>query len=105
VFGGSGIVIYLVLWLILPSQQSGENPKDHVRENMEEMKERVRGFAHDLRLNSNHSDSRSLWGVLIIVLGVLFLLDNFGIYSFSNIGRLWPVILIILGLSIISKHD
>jgi uncharacterized membrane protein len=40
-------------------------------------------------------------GVILIVLGVLFLLDNL-LPSF-DIGQLWPVILIVIGLSILFK--
>jgi len=34
----------------------------------------------------------------LIGLGVLFLLDNFHIFDFIRIGRLWPLILIAAGL-------
>jgi LiaI-LiaF-like transmembrane region len=35
---------------------------------------------------------------LLIGLGVLFLLDNFGVPVFSSIGKFWPVLLIVLGI-------
>ena len=41
---------------------------------------------------------------LLIVLGILFLLDNLGIPIFSQIGRFWPVLLIILGLALLQKR-
>lgn len=42
--------------------------------------------------------------VLLIVLGLLFLLDNLGVHVFSQIGRFWPVLLIVLGLALLQKR-
>jgi len=36
--------------------------------------------------------------VILIALGALFLLDNIGLFSFHWVGRMWPVILIVIGL-------
>ena len=41
---------------------------------------------------------------LLIVLGLLFLLDNLGVPIFSQIGRFWPVLLIVLGLALLQKR-
>ncbi len=35
---------------------------------------------------------------LLIGLGVLFLLDNFGVPVFNSIGKFWPVLLIVFGI-------
>ena len=52
------------------------------------------------------SDSKKIgslfWGVLMIGIGVLFLLDNLGIVYFDEIiSDYWPLILIAIGLKII----
>jgi TM2 domain-containing membrane protein YozV len=41
---------------------------------------------------------------ILIVLGLLFLLDNFGVPVFSQIGKFWPVLLIVLGLALLQKR-
>ena len=41
---------------------------------------------------------------LLIVLGLLFLLDNLGVPIFSQIGKFWPVLLIILGVALLQKR-
>jgi hypothetical protein len=44
-----------------------------------------------------------IWPMVLILAGVIFLLQNFGIVTpqiWSSIGRLWPVILILIGLEI-----
>ncbi len=51
--------------------------------------------------------SNVFWGVLLILLGSLFILDNLDIVDFAwhNIWRLWPVILVLWGVSIIPVKD
>ncbi len=43
------------------------------------------------------------WGVLLIAIGALFVLRNFGLFYFSwyELRHLWPVILVILGVSLL----
>jgi len=43
------------------------------------------------------------WGVVLIALGALFVLRNFGIFYFSwyDLKHLWPIILVILGISLL----
>ncbi len=48
---------------------------------------------------------RSFWpGIILLVLGVLFLLDNLEVASFSHlITTYWPLILILVGISILLR--
>jgi phage shock protein PspC (stress-responsive transcriptional regulator) len=106
IFGGSGVPIYLVLWLILPKCKNSvgkEETGENIRENMDEMKDRVREFAQEIKVNrpKNQEDSRFWWGVIILVLGFLLLFSNFGLFEFADFGRLWPVVLILIGLAVI----
>ena len=41
---------------------------------------------------------------LLIALGILFLLDNLGVPIFAQIGKFWPVLLIVLGLVLLQKR-
>lgn len=46
-----------------------------------------------------HSSGRIFWGLMLILLGVLFLLDQMGQLDFGNlISRWWPLILVAAGL-------
>src|SRR5438309_1549910 len=53
-FGGSGIFIYIILWIIIPVSRNYTNPQEYIRANMDEMKEQMTSFAHDIRSNSPH---------------------------------------------------
>ena len=54
-------------------------------------------------MSNNSKKTGSLfWGVLLIGIGILFLLDNLGIVYFDEIiSDYWPLILIAVGLKII----
>ena len=50
--------------------------------------------------------SNIFWGVILIFLGVLFILSNLGAIHFdwTHLWRLWPVVLILWGISILPAH-
>lgn len=50
---------------------------------------------------------RVFWGIILVFVGVIFLLENFGVISFSwqYIWRFWPVILIICGINILFARN
>lgn len=43
------------------------------------------------------------WGILLIFIGSMFILDNFNVidFDFSNLWRLWPILVIAAGISIL----
>lgn len=47
------------------------------------------------------------WAVILIAIGVLFMLNNFGVidFSFMTLMSLWPLILILWGISILPIND
>lgn len=47
------------------------------------------------------------WGVILVFIGVLFLLQNFNVIHFEwlSLWRLWPVILILWGVSILPANN
>jgi hypothetical protein len=50
--------------------------------------------------------SKDWFALILILLGLLLLGDNLGLFALSNITRLWPVVLIIIGISVfIRKED
>jgi hypothetical protein len=37
------------------------------------------------------------WGIILIVIGLIFILDNFGVDVWDSLARLWPLALIVWG--------
>ncbi len=107
VFGGSGVLVYIILWIILPSESQIGSGKDHFKANLNDVKQKVREVAQDIRNSAKNAkgkpENRNLFAYIAILLGILFLLQNFGFGDLFNIGRLWPLILIALGLSIMLR--
>ena len=99
-FGGSGIVAYLILWIVLPPEAgASKEPEQQMKENVEEIKTAATGLAQKTHIEN----SKSLWGIFLLGLGVIFLLQNFGFAAWFDWSKLWPLTLIVLGFIILSK--
>jgi TM2 domain-containing membrane protein YozV len=49
---------------------------------------------------------RELWGgIALVVLGGLYLLGNLDVFDLHRIARLWPVVLVVLGVWLLKKHQ
>jgi phage shock protein PspC (stress-responsive transcriptional regulator) len=50
VFGGTGLLLYLILWIILPVEdRTYASPQDIARENAQEIADRARKFGEDVK--------------------------------------------------------
>lgn len=103
VFSGVGFLLYIVAWIIIP-----ENPNCKVhphRPSSGDIGERAQDIADEVRervvsqtSDERFRDSRNIWGLVLIGLGIMFLFQSF--FNF-DVGRLWPLILVAVGLAII----
>jgi hypothetical protein len=60
------------------------------------------------RLHQQFGDmqNKELWGgVALIVIGGLFLADNFNIVQFDRIGQLWPLVLVGIGIWMLKRYQ
>jgi hypothetical protein len=49
---------------------------------------------------------RELWGgIALIVIGGLYLLGNLDVFDLRRIARLWPIVLVVLGVWLLKKHQ
>lgn len=57
-------------------------------------------------MNQSNKSNNFFWGLILVVIGVLFLLDNFYIIDFGDaIATYWPVILIAIGIKILMDKN
>lgn len=101
VFGASGVVIYIILWILIPeknekrSSDLGENIKSGANKMASELKD----------ASETRNNVRLIGGLIIILVGVVFLLQEF--FPFWHIGfdKLWPLIVIALGVAILKRPE
>jgi len=84
--GGSGILIYLILWIFLPNQSTPEATMKKETDHPQSSK-----------------STKSTLGLFLIGLGILLLLENFGIGRYLMLQKTWPSIFIILGLLVLAR--
>jgi len=104
VLTGFGILIYFALWLTVPERHATPgNLSDRIRGAADEIADRARSFGDDVRHVAGRPGRGPtfLLGVALILLGVTFLLRNFGIVwmRWFTFGLLWPVFPILVGLA------
>lgn len=103
-FHGSGILIYFILWLIIPTESKVHDyttiNKESVRGNLHKVRDHMQRFSKRMNIEEKNN-TKMILGAIIIILGILFLLDNFGLGVWIDPGKLWPVILIIIGFAMV----
>jgi phage shock protein PspC (stress-responsive transcriptional regulator) len=90
-FGGGGLVIYIVLWIFIP-------PKPVVPQADIQAEVVNPEPEKDEKLERNRKIGGIAGGIILILLGILFLVD---IYTCINFRDLWPLLVIALGVVVI----
>ncbi|MGA2911458.1 MAG: PspC domain-containing protein [Candidatus Levyibacteriota bacterium] len=102
VFGGGGILVYIILWILIPCESCiNKNSEDTIKQNAKELKTKAKTFAQEFKGMSMEDHPRNWLGFLIIILGLLFLFDNLGFLQFH---LFWPLLLVALGFFLLFKN-
>ncbi|MBN1617780.1 PspC domain-containing protein [Candidatus Dojkabacteria bacterium] len=109
-FGGSGMLIYLIMWIIVPLKSSvSQSTEATIKQNAKEFENKAKKAAVDLEKTVKKTDTKLWFGLIILFLGFFFLLQNFGInlnpFRFINFSILWPILIIFLGILIVIKKN
>jgi len=111
---GSGLLVYIVLWIAMPAGGSGPvyagNP-DAMNPGVPEAGTSPPGTPGSPPLERKRSENRTsvLIGWILVGFGVYFLMREFlgrwlsEFFYWFNFGRIWPVIFIIVGVLIITS--
>ena len=92
---GAGLLAYLIFWIIVPQKP--------IAESIVEAGDTPAVAAGSEDVKTERKNGILFVGAGLIVLGALFLLDNFVPVLFFSIGKLWPVVLIVIGILILRK--
>ena len=111
---GVGILAYIIMAIVVPKEGSkAAAPKEAIKENVEEIKDTASELGREIRsafageetkpeeANKIHHRRRNFFGIILIVLGLLFLMSNLNLFAWFRWSYLWPVILVAIGLVII----
>ena len=115
-FGGSGVLLYLILWVLIPKDSEGKMviDKDRVKEVAEEIKNKAEDIGKGIKEEFKKEDvqkskeksrkSGGLFGWILVIAGILFLINIFYPISFRYFAfRYWPIGLILLGFILIFR--
>jgi phage shock protein C len=99
-FGGGGVLIYIILWIALPTHETThfEMPKDPIMENK---KKAVDSNNPDFGKPMVPTNGGLIAGLIMITLGLIFLADSF--LPRIHFGDLWPLILLVVGIVLIKS--
>jgi phage shock protein PspC (stress-responsive transcriptional regulator) len=107
IFGGSGLLIYAILWIVLPvdpdEQVIPETQKQHTMES-ENPKTSGPGSGPGQKPPVNQkpkNDGNLIAGLILITLGAIFLLERW-IY-WLDFKDFWPLILVVAGIVLIRR--
>lgn len=118
VSGGALVLGYIVLAIIMPHRaREGPITGEVIRENLEEMGERARELGEEVRGAFQRQPPREearprptrrsdpwLIGLILILAGAIFLLDNLRVFAWWQFGRLWPLILVAIGVALLLRR-
>lgn len=99
-FGGGGVLIYIVLWVVIPSRPGNMTNHTYKASNPEnkEGDPDVEVIYEDKTVKKN-TNTGLIAGVILILVGMLFLGDR--LFPWYNIADLWPLILVAIGVLMI----
>ena len=94
VAGGSGVLIYIILWIITPLE-----PYSRMEEKLNpDIK------VENKNINTPDNNNRTfIIGVSLIVLGFIFLFNS--LFPQFNFSQLWPLVLIVIGVMLIINES
>ena len=96
--GGSGVLLYILAWIIIPPQPLGTKKKV----GKESFEDRIEEFGKEVEEWGEYLGKRMekrgpmLFGSILILIGLFLLINKF--IPWFNLWQFWPVVLIIIGV-------
>lgn len=112
---GIGVLFYIICWVIMPTEEAGAPEEasqgakvaEEVRAAGEQARAAGEQVVQEVRKAGESGRGRMIAGVILIILGMMFLLDRFS-WMFHwphwlRFGNLWPLILVAIGVSLLMR--
>ena len=108
---GIGVILYIILAIIMPTAEKlDQSPKETIQENVQEMGERIKEAGQEFgntiskKTEEKHSNRAFWFGILLILIGIIFLLKNFNFIRWFDSDLIWPLIIILIGVWLLIKR-
>lgn len=99
--GGFGMLLYIILVFVMPVESETDNiidGNDFLKEKST-VKDPIQNFTNTYL----QGDSSKLFGVVLIVIGLIYFLSSIGVFAILDLSRMWPILLILLGVAILFR--
>ena len=104
-FGGGGVLIYIVMWIVIPAQTSyfTEQNKNSFSESSEnDVYEKNESGEYVSNKPVKNSNTGLITGIILIFMGMIFLADR--LMPWYNITDFWPLLLVVVGVIMIKPN-
>jgi phage shock protein C len=103
--GGSGIIIYIILAIIIPDGEGQKIKGKEIKEVISEAQEKTQNLAEEIKNNGNWiKNTKNIIGLIIVFIGLNIFFEqvfNINPFLFINWGIVWALIIILIGVKII----
>jgi len=110
-WGGAGILFYLILMFIIP-KEGGQSAKEIIQEAADSLKDKAQEMAGQIKQETQEIKKQSWWasrrhflGVLVMLAGLIFLLNQLFPIRFLRFNFIWPVVVILIGFFVVFKKS
>lgn len=105
--GGSGLWIYLILWLIFPQEKEVKtvDREEKVKEFASDVKDKARSMAKEIKLNTKIKKYKrvNIFGVVLILLGGVIIWNQLAPFAIDW-NFFWPGLLILIGVLLLFRQ-
>jgi phage shock protein C len=104
IFKGGGLLLYLILWIVTPAKPLLFN-NQATDFNMPAGSNPTPPYNPFPNIPSSNNSGAIIGGIILVTLGAFLLLDEFDIIPYFDFAKLWPLILIAVGVILLLKPN
>lgn len=106
---GAGILLYIVLAILMPEAEAAPgSPAQPMQAAADDMAQRMTAASESLGRSlggrTTGAQSALFAGLVLILLGLVFLANNLGLFRWLRGDLIWPLALIALGLALLVRE-
>ncbi|MCP4582640.1 MAG: PspC domain-containing protein [candidate division Zixibacteria bacterium] len=101
--GGLSLWAYIVAWIVIPHKPLISDTAAASESSTDENVPVVADGESISEPEEGGDKSRFIVGIVLVGLGILFLLNTLNLFDFFSFYRMWPMVLIIVGLVVLFK--